>query len=136
MSYTVEVSFDLRKRSRVSVFQATVRECAEKHGCTTHYSMHECEGHGRTMDRNHCVFIVEFDSEYMDGIVGFLMEVKRTQDLYVESVYEETGKCNLLYASSKYLRRMERDAARAFKQSQKTRNLRECDSQILSVLVK
>jgi hypothetical protein len=88
------------------------------------------------MERNHCVFTVEFDSEDTDGIVGFLKEVKQTRDLYVESVYEERGRCNLLYASSKYLRRMERDAARAFKQGQKTRNLGECESQILSVLVR
>ena len=136
MSYTVEVSFDLRKRSRVSMFQGEVRECAEKHDCTRYYTMHECEGRGGTMDRNHCVFVVEFDSEDTKGVVGFLSEVKRTQYLYVESVYEERGKYNLLYASSKYLRRMDKDAMRAFKQRKRTQSLGEYETQILSVLVK
>jgi len=124
MSFTIEVSFDLRKRAQVSAFSTQTQEMAEKHGCVSHYALHECEGRGRVMERNHHVFISEYED--IETAAAYVREVRRTQYLYVESIYREDGKVQLLYASPRYLKRMDKGNVQAYKASRKAEQAMEC----------
>ena len=117
MSYTVEVSFDLRKRTQVSTFSAQVEELARAYDCSAYYDFYECEGRGRIVDRNHCVFVSEYEGE--EDAAAFIGKVKRLPYLHVESVYQEGGKYVLIHASPKYLRKMDTLAVRAFRTNRK-----------------
>lgn len=69
------------------------------------------------MERNHHVFVSEYEDD--DAAAAYVREVRRARYLYIESIYQEDGKVRLLYASPKYMKKMDRDSMTAYKSARK-----------------
>ena len=55
MGYTVELSFDLRKKGDLTETKLVFEDEANKHGCEHFYYNYEISGYNRTLKRSHSI---------------------------------------------------------------------------------
>ena len=134
MGYTIEVSFNIRIQPDVENFKSLLAEKAESCGCESKYFMHEIEGRGRIINRNHCVFVAIFDTDNYTNSLSFLRKMRQQKNVYIECVYKEDGIYNLIHASPKYLQRMDRDFVREYKKKRKKSILSEDEIVIKKII--
>tara|TARA_B100002019_G_C21263207_1_gene597888 strand:+ start:1989 stop:2402 length:414 start_codon:yes stop_codon:yes gene_type:complete len=109
MGYAVELSFDVKASglgytNRINIINTKARE----YGCSSYYSMHEIEGVGRKTLRNENITVAIFDSDIIENMLSFIKEIRGDKIAYIDCVYRDDISCNLLYASPKYLRRLDK----------------------------
>ena len=109
MGYAVELSFDVKASglgytNRINIINTKARE----YGCSSYYSMHEVEGVGRKMLRNENITVAIFDAEIVENMLSFIKEIRGDKIAYIDCIYRDDISCNLLYASPKYLRRLDK----------------------------
>lgn len=109
MGYAVELSFDVKASglgytNRINIINTKARE----YGCSSYYSMHEIEGVGRKTLRNENITVAIFDSEVIENMLSFIKEIRIDKIAYIDCIYRDDISCNLLYASPKYLRRLDK----------------------------
>jgi len=109
MGYAVELSFDVKASglgytNRINIINTKARE----YGCSSYYSMHEIEGVGRKTLRNENITVAIFDSDIIENMLSFIKEIRSDKIAYIDCVYRDDISCNLLYASPKYLRRLDK----------------------------
>ena len=107
MGLTIELSFDLHKHKNVTELKQLLSNLAEKYNSNTNYFIHEIEGRGTLIDRNECIQIIEFEIEPIEqmrvNILKYIKDIIQNEILTINCIYVEKGKCNLIYASRKYL---------------------------------
>ena len=109
MGYAVELSFDVKASglgytNRINIINTKARE----YGCSSYYSMHEIEGVGRKTLRNENITVAIFDSDIIENMLSFIKEIRIDKIAYIDCIYRDDISCNLLYASPKYLRRLDK----------------------------
>jgi len=122
MGYAIELSFDVKKVSGYTQHIDAINTKARKYGCSSHYSMHEIEGIGRKTTRNESILVLLFEEEdETDNMYRFIKEIRVERLGYIDCIYRDEVSCNLLYASPKYLRRLDKktslDIRRSIKKS-------------------
>ncbi len=111
MGYAVELSFDVSKSGSYTTKQEQIAMKARKHGSCTQYSMHEIEGCGRKTVRNESIRVVIFEDSDLDNMISFIREIRSEKVSSIDCIYTDEITCNLLYASPKYLRRLDKPAS-------------------------
>ena len=137
MGYTIELSFNVRHYGRVTQMKEEIETFARNHKCETCYFMFEF-GEKRASERNHCVFVVEFDESEIINIVQFLNNVIKNKDqYYVDAIYraDNISKCTIIHASPHYLSMMTGDHKRKYKQRRKKKEYTRNDYLILRKLL-
>ena len=113
MGYTIELSFNLRKKGDLTETRRVFEEKALQHGCENFYYNYEMSGHGRTLKRSHYVMTFIFE-ENDEEVAKFLKFCKAAKYVYIESVSYENTIVQLMYASKQYLNMMEKEFARLY----------------------
>ena len=134
MGYTVEVSFDVRTRGNITEVKRELRNIADNCNCEGMYFMHEIEGKGRNIQRNHCVFVVNFDLNQIMDIIYFLTKMRQDSYIYIECMYQDDSICNLIHASPKYLQRMEKNFVKQYKKERKTHIYTQIEENFISTI--
>lgn len=118
MGYAVELSFDI-KTSGLGYTQriSTINTKAREYGCSSYYSMHEIEGVGRKTLRNENITVAIFDAEIVENMLLFIKDIRCEKLGYIDCVYRDDISCNLLYASPKYLRRLDKKSSLEIRRS-------------------
>ena len=120
MGYAVELSFDVMKTAGISKKQDVLTSLASQHNCTCTYSSFEAEGIGRKVYRSDSLHVVMFDDEGHVDMLEFVKEVRQNKIAYVECIYRDDCSCDLLYASPKYLKMLDKPTSLRVR-----RNIRE-----------
>ena len=112
MGYAVELSFEIRT-SELGYTQrvSAINTKAHEYGCSSHYSMHEIEGVGRKTVRNENITVAIFDPEIDENMLLFVKDIRSKNIGYIDCIYRDDITCNLLYASPKYLRRLDKKSS-------------------------
>ena len=134
MGYTIEVSFDIRVQKNITNTKSSLREKAQESNCESNYFMFEIEGRGRKIERNHCVFVVLFDTNQISDILYFLHKIREDRYIYIECIYRDDGIHNLIHASPLYLQRIDKNFAKQFKKQRKTQNLSSDELKFLNII--
>tara|TARA_Y100000996_G_C22543901_1_gene651055 strand:- start:1202 stop:1615 length:414 start_codon:yes stop_codon:yes gene_type:complete len=113
MGYTIELSFNLRKKGDLTETRRVFEEKALQHGCENFYYNYEMSGHGRTLKRSHYVMTFIFE-ENDEEVAKFLKFCKAAKYVYIESVSYENTIVQLMYASKQYLNMMEKEFAKLY----------------------
>lgn len=108
MGYAVELSFDVFKSGSYTSKQEQIAMKARDHSSCTQYSMHEIEGYGRKTVRNDSIYVVMFEDDDLNSMLSFIEEIKSENISSIDCIYTDDISCNLLYASPKYLRRLDK----------------------------
>ena len=106
MVFVVEVSFYLHHHGNTTGFKNSLIEIAENNCCLTHYFMDETRGANFVM-----IHVVHFSSEIKDTWLAcnYIKEIKKTNQVIIESVYYDAIKGQILYASREYMKNMEKE---------------------------
>ena len=117
MTYRIDSSFDMRKTKNVTEMKEKLKNIALLNNCNMHFFDYEIMGHGRTINRNHAIFTVYFESE--ENIINFIKLIKKVKGIFIESVSLDDCKFELIYASKKYLNFMDKFKAKDYKNDKK-----------------
>ena len=125
MGIVVDVSFDVNKIGNVFIMQDRIVDEARRHECVKFYDdfdMDDESKHGRS----HCVTTITFHEDQMTQCSKFIATMKSWKNVHVECVYEENKNCNIRYASTSYMRSMEKMHGKAYR-AQRSRGFTETD---------
>ena len=113
MCCTVEVAFDLRKRGQTTQCQKDVENIAYDCRCDTTHTLHEFEGTGRVIERNHQIVVVEFEG--LEGAAQFLSRVADMRYAYIECVYTDGFPYRIVYASKRYPKLLTKEEVKEYR---------------------
>tara|TARA_B100001142_G_C13856559_1_gene470414 strand:- start:30 stop:443 length:414 start_codon:yes stop_codon:yes gene_type:complete len=130
MGYTVELSFDIRKKGDITETKRVFEEKSYKHGCERFYYNYEMSGRGRTLKRSHYVMTFIFE-ENDDEVAKFLKFCKAAKYIRIESVVYENTTVQIMYASKQYLNMMEKEFAKLYYSKKRNGLLYNKDSPIM-----
>ena len=134
MGYAIELSFDVLKSGSLVSEKQRRRRLATDYLCNIQYFMHEIEGHGKTTTRSDIIQVVIFETEKFENFLNFVKVVRRDRGVHVECIYQDDCTCDLLYASPKYLKRVEKSFSRNYKKKIKTEERSDIESRVFNAL--
>ncbi len=120
MGYAVELSFDIRKLTGITKRHDELSCLADRFNCSCFYSTYEAEGVGGRISRSESIHVVMFDENDGDNVIDFVKDVRKCKLAYIDCVYRDDYSCDLLYASPKYLKLLDKPTSLKVR-----RNLRE-----------
>lgn len=120
MGYAVELSFNAKKTFGLLRKQQDISVKARLYNCTSQYNMIEMEGFGRKVNKSESIHVVIFDDEMIDSMYSFIYEIRKEKLAYIECIYRDDCTCDLLYASSHYLRKLDKPTSLKIRRSLKT----------------
>ncbi len=127
MGYAIELSIDSRKPNEITINTATRRQQAEYYMCDMQYFTHEIEGkHGKILKYD-SIQVVIFSKENFESMLEYIRNIRNNSKAIIECIYRDDSTYNLLYASPKYLRRMNKQMAKSIKKEIKSRIIKNSD---------
>ena len=69
--------------------------------CNDEYFNYELEGIGHLIKKNICIYTVIFLKEDFNNFLEFIKFLKPVKNIYIDSIYEEDIKLNMIYKYSK-----------------------------------
>ena len=133
MGYNVEISVNMLKETKFSEIEKTIQGIAEFYSCDNIYSLTEEDG-TKKIPRYHCVYVINFVDENFDNLVKFLKFIKHYKSSYIECIYENDV-YKLLYASSFYLKSIDKELSKKYKQFIKDKNFTPNETKLLRELI-
>lgn len=110
MGYNIEVSIDIVKNGNFSTIKREIADNAIDYECDHYYYLYDIEG-GTKHKRNHCIIIINFTDENIFYCAEFIKFIKKQKEwtVHVECIYEDDIQCKLIYASSCYQKKMNKE---------------------------
>ena len=134
MGYAIELSTDERKAEMVVENELMRRQEADKHMCEMQYFTHEVEGKKRKIFKLNRIQVVIFAENNFESMLKYIQEIRRKRQNYIECIYRDDSTSNLLYASPKYLKNIDKNFARSYKKQNKDRIKTEDELAIYAAL--
>ena len=125
MGYAIELSTDERKGRMVIENEFVRRQEAENYMCEMQYFTHEVEGKKRKILSLYKIQVVIFSKENFDSMLNYIQEIRKKRQIYIECIYRDDLTSDLLYASPKYLKNIDKDFAKSYKKKIKDKILTE-----------
>ena len=105
MGLIIEISVNIEKIN-VSSAKKYLSEIANNHNCISEYDIFETEGYNNKIERNECIYIVNFETpltEYdYENIITFVSKILKIKFVKLDTIYiEEDCKINIIYNSIK-----------------------------------
>jgi hypothetical protein len=133
MGYNVEISINILKETKFSEVENTIQHVAEFYNCDNIYSLSEEDGTKKIPIYN-CIYVINFVDENFDNLIKFLKFIKRNKSSYIECIYENDV-YKLLYASSFYLKSIDKELSKKYKQFIKDKNFTPNETKLLRELI-
>ena len=132
MGYSIEVSFNVLKHSKVTEIKDEIQNLATKCGCKMFYEDYEFENNFQKQ----CVITVCFDNDNICYLIVFLKNIRSKKYIYIESIYDDNSR-QIVYASKYYItQKMDKGYSRLYKEERRKRSYSEDDTMILDVINK
>jgi hypothetical protein len=112
MGLVVELAIDIQRNNAVTNIQTLLVNLADNHNSSSHYFMHEIEGHKSTIDSNEYIHVVEFDystDNMKKNIVKYIKNISKYKFIKIDCIYKDSGKIKIIHASKSYRMKTARD---------------------------
>lgn len=133
MGYNVEISVNLLKETKFLELEKTIQGIAEFYNCDNFYIFNEEDGTIK-IPRYHSIYVIYFGYENFDNLVKFLKFIKKYKISYIECLYENDV-YKLIYASSFYLKGLDKELSKKYKQFIKDKNFTPNEIKLLRELI-
>ena len=129
MGYTIEISFDLIKANDIESMKRSIVDSALDMGCDHYYYLYEMG----PMSRHHCVIAVHYVDSMLFECSNFIRTIRkrRQEGLSIECLYEDDVTCKLIYASSSYLKEMDKSSVIKYNRFKRERSLSDQEKTLL-----
>lgn len=135
MGYTIEISLDLMKQQNISSFKDILVEKANKYNCNNIYWFHEVENTAKNKYKNNMIGCFSFDYDTIDKANCFINYIKTVHSVHLECIYEDNI-YKLLYVSSYYLKKMNKEYAKLYKSNNQTKKYTPNEEVLLKNFIK
>tara|TARA_B100000902_G_C27308313_1_gene916906 strand:+ start:2535 stop:2954 length:420 start_codon:yes stop_codon:yes gene_type:complete len=115
MGYAIELSTDDRKARMVIINETTRRQEAEKYMCEMQYFTHEVEIKKRKISKMNMTQVVIFSKKNFESMLKYIQEIRKNRQIYIECIYRDDSSSDLLYASPKYLKNLDKNFVKSYK---------------------
>lgn len=132
MGYSIEISINLLKETKFSEIEKTVTEVAELYMCDNIYSLEE-DDIAMYLPRHHLIFVVNF-LETNNNFIQFVKFAKKYKPVNIECIYNDY-RHKLLYASSLYLKNIDKNIANKYKYYLKDGQFSDLEALVLKELM-
>ena len=130
MGYIIEVSFNILKHNMVTYMIDVIKNIALEHNCSDIYDFCEMENETRYSHRiNHTIISVEFINN-LNNLLRFIQKVKKMREYHIECIYTDDMPYHIIYASSHYLKTMEKQSAKEYMNAQKETEINQKETDI------
>ena len=133
MGYNVEISINILKETKFSEVENAIQSVAEFYSCDNIYLLSEEDGTKKIPIYN-CIYVINFVDENFDNLIKFLKSIKKNKSSYIECIYENDV-YKLLYASSFYLKSIDKELSKKYKQFIKDKNFTPNETKLLRELI-
>ena len=131
MIYNIEISFSVFHHNTLANW---IKNTAYEYGCSS-YELVDIERN------NHCVLHIQFQFEQQHGsditsFLSFIQNMKKIPNVHIESIYstdEMETEIQLLFASSHYLKTIDKHIALSYRLNRRKRSYSEDDSKIIEL---
>jgi hypothetical protein len=123
MGYAIEMT---QSASNTDV----MRSEAVVFSCESQYIMNDDPNKTRV----HFVHVVIFSDENFHNLLRYIRKIKRDKIAHIECIYYDDISCDLLYASSQYLRKTSREFEKEYKKNNKLENYSDTQIRIYESL--
>ena len=114
MGYNIEISVNLLKVTKFSEIENTIHCVAKSYNCNNIYSITEDDG-TKKIPIYQCIYVINFLDEHFENLIKFLKFIKQYKSSYIECIYDNDI-YKLLYASSFYLKSIDKELSKKYKQ--------------------
>ena len=123
MGYAIEMT---QSASNTDV----MRSEAVVFSCESQYIMND----DPNKTRGHFVHVVIFSDENFHNLLRYIRKIKRDKIAHIECIYYDDISCDLLYASSQYLRKTSREFEKEYKKNNKLENYSDTQIRIYETM--
>ena len=116
MGYIVECFNSALNSNKLLTLQQNQRELAKKYNVTLQYFTHEIEGYKRITTRSDNIHIAQFDDVSVETLYKYILDVCKCKYYKIDCIYIDDLPFGMLYASPRYLKRLNKDSAKMIKQ--------------------
>jgi|APCry1669189000_1035189.scaffolds.fasta_scaffold159455_1 hypothetical protein len=128
MGYNIEVSINLLKNPNVTEYEQEIIQLAKEYACSNFYKIYEFEDF-LPQNRNHSVINAHFEN--ITQFTQFIKKIKHYKGIYIETIYNDAFKTEILYASPYYLTIMDKHQSKFYKKNRRERSYSEDETIIL-----
>jgi hypothetical protein len=133
MGYNVEISINILRETKFSEVENTIQNVAKFYSCDNIYLLSEEDG-TKKIPIYKCIYVINFVDENFDNLIKFLKSIKKNKSSYIECIYENDI-YKLLYASSFYLKSIDKELSKTYKQFIKDKNFTPNETKLLRELI-
>jgi hypothetical protein len=123
MGYAIEMT---QSASNTDV----MRSEAVVFSCESQYIMNDDPNKTRV----HFVHVVIFSDENFHNLLRYIRKIKRDKIAHIECIYYDDISCDLLYASSQYLRKTSKEFEKEYKKNNKIENYSDTQIRIYETM--
>lgn len=130
MGYAIEMSRRINNTNMVANcnnFDEYIRKLA--HNSDSYYRMNEYNENSSQKYKKNIelisVYVVIFSENNYDNFLKFIKEIKKEKNIYIECIYQDDVTCDIIYASSKYLKKNDKDFVKLYKQNKNNSNIKK-----------
>lgn len=124
MGIAIEVSFKVCGKESWEEYLEERKAVAESFDCSMQYYMNEIEGIRHRINRNECIQVVLFETDKSDELINYMKHLRKFKENYIDCIYCDDGPSEILFASPKYIKKMDKSYARLFKKQMKIKENR------------
>ena len=135
MGYTIEISLNITKQQNLYSLKEILVEKARNYNCINNYWFHETECNGKNKYVNSLIGCFSFDFENIENTSSFINYIKTTNGMHIECIYEDDV-YKLLYVSSYYLKRMNKEYAKIYKSNRLNKKYTPNEEILLKNIIK
>ncbi len=130
MGFAIEMSHKINNTNMVANcnnFDEYIRKLA--HNSDSYYTMNEYNENSSQKYKKKIelisVYVVIFSENNFDDFLTFIKEIKKEKNIYIECIYQDDVTCDIIYASSKYLKKNDKDFVKLYKQNKNNSNIKK-----------
>jgi len=130
MGFAIEMSHRINNSNMIANcnnFDEYIRQLA--HNSDSYYRMNEYNENSSQKNKKKVelisVYVVIFSENNFDDFLTFIKEIKKEKKIYIECIYQDDVTCDIIYASSKYLKKNDKDFVKLYKQIQNNSNIKK-----------
>ena len=136
MGYSIEISLNITKQQNSSALKEILTEKAMNYNCEKNYWFHELDDGGKKKYRNHLIGCFSFDYNNIVNANNFINYIKNINGICLECIYEDDITYKLIYVSSYYLKRMNKEYAKIYKSNRRDKKYTENELILLKNFIK
>ena len=127
MGYLIELSFSLKNVQNHQDLITEILDKAEKNNCDFYFKDFEF-----SKKNTLCVYNIRFDFE--NNIISFIRYLRNYKKIKIDYLGIENSKLDTLFASKKYLNKMDKDTALQYLKNKKNGFLKQLSPSIYTAL--